>query len=105
MPKVLTRTFLLIIFLLSGLLTAHAQSDALSIDIKKPDKYENKKLGSEKTETKKWTIPRRFVQNGITKFNWHYNARNRLEAVLERTKEQHKDDYNHLLSFYNYTLQ
>jgi tetratricopeptide (TPR) repeat protein len=103
--KVLTRTFLLFFFLISGLLSAHAQSDALSIDIKKPEKYENKKLGSEKTETKKWTITRRFVQNGITKFNWHYNARNRLEAVLARVKEMHKDDYNQLLTFYNYTLE
>src|SRR5688572_14317588 len=105
MPKVLTRTFLLLFFLFNGLLSAHAQSGALSIDLKKPEKFENKKLGSEKTETKKWTISRRFVQNGVTKFNWHFNARNRLAAVLERTKMQHRDDYNQLLTFYNYTLE
>jgi Uncharacterized protein conserved in bacteria len=102
---VLTRTFLAFIFLLGGMLTAEAQSGALSIDLKKPEKYENRKLQSEKTETKKWTITRRFVQNGTTKFNWHYNARNKLQGVIDRAKEQHKDDYNKLLSFYNYSLE
>jgi tetratricopeptide (TPR) repeat protein len=105
MPKVLTRTILIIFFLFTGLLSANAQSGALSFDLKKPEKFENKKLGSEKTETKKWTIPRRFVQNGITKFNWHFNARNRLAGVLERTKMMHRDDYTQLLSFYNYSLE
>jgi tetratricopeptide (TPR) repeat protein len=102
---VLTRTFLLLFLLFNGLLSVHAQSGALSIDLKKPEKYENKKLQSEKTETKKWTIKRRFFQNGTTKFNWHFNARNRLQAILDRTKEQHRDDYNKLLTFYNYTLE
>lgn len=102
--KVLTRTILLFFFLF-GWLSSDAQSGALAIDIKKPEKFENKKLGSEKTDTKKWTISRRFVQNGVTKFNWHFNARNRLEGVLERSKMQHRDDYNTLLSFYNYTLE
>lgn len=85
--------------------SADAQQGGLSFDLKKPEKFENKKLGSEKTETKKWTITRRFTQNGVTKFNWHFNARNKLEGVLERTKMQHKDDYNTLLSFYNYSLE
>lgn len=101
---VLTRTFLVFIFLFFGLLAAEAQSGALTVDLKKPEKYENRKLQSEKTETRKWTITRRFVQNGTTKFNWHFNARNRLQAIIDRTKEQHKDDYTRLLSFYNYTL-
>jgi hypothetical protein len=101
MPKVLTRTILLFLLISACLPSADAQQGGLSFDLKKPEKFENKKLGSEKTETKKWTLTRRFTQNGVTKFNWHFNARNKLEAVLERTKMQHKDDYNNLLSFYN----
>jgi outer membrane protein assembly factor BamD (BamD/ComL family) len=85
--------------------SAHSQGGGITFDLKKPEKFENKKLGSEKTETKKWTITRRFTQNGVTKFNWHFNARNKLEGVLERTKMMHKDDYNELLTFYNYTLE
>jgi tetratricopeptide (TPR) repeat protein len=100
----LTRIILLSLFLVVWLPDLLGQS-GLSIDLKKPEKFENKKLGSEKTAEKKWTIPRRFVQNGVTKFNWHFNARNKLQAVLERAKAQHRDDYSQLLSFYNYTLE
>jgi tetratricopeptide (TPR) repeat protein len=80
-----------------------AQQPLLSFDLKgKPKKYEDKKLRSEKTGDKKWTIVRRFTQNGVTKFNWNFNANARLEAVLERAKLSFKDDYTHLLPFYNF---
>jgi outer membrane protein assembly factor BamD (BamD/ComL family) len=76
----------------------------LSFDLKKPQKYENRKLGSEKTEEKKFTLFRRFTQNGITKFNWNFNAAKKLSEVIARAKASHKDDYTHLLSFYNFSL-
>jgi len=100
----LTRIILLSLFLIVWLPDLSGQSGT-TIDLKKPEKFENKKLGSEKTAEKKWTIPRRFTQNGVTKFNWHFNARNKLQAVLERAKAQHRDDYSELLSFYNYSLE
>ena len=99
----MTRIFVLIVFLLSGLPYSYGQP-SLSFDLKKPQKFENRKLGSEKTEDKKFTIVRRFTQNGVTKFNWHFNANNKLNEVIARAKAQHKDDYNRLLSFYNYSL-
>lgn len=72
------------------------------MDLKKPEKYENRKLASETTDDKKFGLLRRFTQNGITKFNWHFNAKTRLELLLEMMKDNHKDDYAQLLSFYNY---
>jgi Uncharacterized protein conserved in bacteria len=101
--QVLTRILVLILFLFSGLPYIYGQP-TLSFDLKKPAKFENRKLGSEKTEEKKFTVVRRFTQNGVTKFNWHFNANNKLNEVLARAKAQHKDDYNRLLSFYNYSL-
>ena len=77
---------------------------SLSFDLKKPKKFENKKLGSEKTAEKKFTLPRRFVQNTVTHYNWHYNANNRLNEVVARAKDAHIDDFSNLLSFYNYDL-
>lgn len=95
--------FLLLLFL--GLNDLSAQLiPALSFEIKKPQKLENKKLGSEKTGEKKFTAPRRLMQNTVTKFNWHFNANEKLKEILARAKEAHKDDYNQLLSFYNYSL-
>jgi tetratricopeptide (TPR) repeat protein len=101
---VLTRIFLLFIICSSWLPATFGQS-ALTFDLKKPKKYEEKKLGSEKTADKKFTVVRRFTQNGVTKFNWHFNANTRLNEVIARVKAQHKDDYTQLLSFYNYSLE
>ncbi|NML22165.1 hypothetical protein HHL16_14880 [Pseudoflavitalea sp. G-6-1-2] len=80
-------------------------AQAWSFNLKKPAKYEDKKLPSEKTEEKKFTLWRKFTQNGVTKFNWHFNAKERLAQLLERAKLAHRDDYNKLLSFYNYDLE
>lgn len=72
---------------------------------KKPEKYEERKLGSEKTADKKFTTIRRFTQNNITHYNFYFNANNKLNGVIEKAKISQKDDYAQLLSFYPYTLE
>ncbi len=72
---------------------------------KKPEKYENRKLGSEKTADKKFTVVRNFYQNNITHYNYYFNANNRVNMVLERAKMSQKEDYSGLLRFYPYTLE
>lgn len=79
--------------------------DALAVDLKKPEKFENKKLGYEKTADKKFTLPRRFTQNTFTHYNYYFNANNKLTEAIARVKASHKDDYSQLLPFYNYTLE
>lgn len=98
------RTLVLFILLIFTLPKIYAQP-TLSFDLKKPKKFENRKLASEKTEDRKFHVVRRFTQNGITKFNYHYNAYKKLAEVIARAKAQHKDDYARLLSFYNYSLE
>ena len=71
---------------------------------KKPEKFENRKLGSEKTADKKFTVPRNFYQNSITHYNYYFNANNRVNTVVDRAKLSLKDDYSNLLSFYPYSL-
>lgn len=100
--KVLSR--ILIVIVLAMTILQEVKAQAWSFNLKKPEKYENKKLPSEKTEEKKWTLWRKFTQNGVTKFNWHFNARERLTQLLDRAKAMHRDDYTKLLSFYNYDL-
>ena len=72
---------------------------------KKPEKFENKKLGSEKTADKKFTVPRNIYQNNITHFNYYFNANNRVNTVIDRAKLSLKDDYTNMLAFYPYTLE
>ena len=72
---------------------------------KKPEKFEERKLGSEKTADKKFTKPRHLIQNTVTHYNYYYNANNKLNAVVERAKIAQKDDYSKLLPFYSYSLE
>jgi tetratricopeptide (TPR) repeat protein len=86
-----------------------AQPPQWTIDLlgkeKKPEKFENKKLGSEKTENKKFTFFRRFVQNNITRYNFYFNAANKLDGIVERAKVAQQNDYSKLLPFYPYSLE
>ena len=81
----------------------HAQL-GFSFDIPKPKQYEDRQLRSEKSEQKKFTVPRRFIQNTSTHYNYFFDANNKLNEIIDRAKEAHKDDYTQLLSFYNYDL-
>ncbi len=97
--------YLLIIIFSVFFLDVSGQPTYSSLDITKPKKYENRTLGAEKTDTKKFKTPRHFLQNTITHYNYYYNANNKLNETLRRAKAQHKDNYDKLLSFYNYDLQ
>lgn len=76
----------------------------INLDIKKPPEYENRVLRSEKSDRKKFNVPRRFIQNTVTHYNYFFNANNKLNEVLERAKASFTDDYSQLIPFYNYSL-
>ncbi|MBX3242067.1 MAG: hypothetical protein KIT80_13850 [Chitinophagaceae bacterium] len=80
------------------------QKDA-TLDVKKPEKYENRVLGSDKTFTTKYTVPRKLVQNTTTHYNYYFNANIKIENVIAGAKQSFKDDYTELLPFYNYSLE
>ena len=75
-----------------------------SPEIKKPKEFENRTLRSEKSDKKKFTVPKRFIQNTVTHYNYVFNATNKLNEILDRAKSAFTDDYSQLIPFYNYTL-
>ncbi|MFT3680356.1 MAG: tetratricopeptide repeat protein [Ferruginibacter sp.] len=87
----------------------HAQQPGWTIDLlgkeKKPEKFEERKLGSERMAEKKFTIVRRFFQNNYTRYNYFFNANNKINAVLERAKENQADDFTKLLPYFPYSLE
>jgi hypothetical protein len=96
--------FLLILSLIcQAYQTAYGQL-GVSFNLKKPKEYEERQLRSEKSDQKKFTLPKRFVQNTVTHFNYVFNANQKLNEILEKAKTEHKDDYSKLLPFYNYSL-
>ncbi|MEX0636404.1 MAG: hypothetical protein WD135_06525, partial [Ferruginibacter sp.] len=107
----LLKPFLLGILFISGLffsLSVFAQPtwtiDALGKE-KKPVEYEEKLLASEKTGQKKFTTFKRFIQNNVTRYNYYFNANNKLNLVVERAKMAQKEDFSKLLPFYPYSLE
>lgn len=76
----------------------------VNLEKDKPKQYENRVLGSEKTDKKKFTLPRRVLQNTYTHYNYYFNANEKLKEILVKAKAEKKDDYTQLLPFYNYTL-
>ena len=72
---------------------------------KKPEKYEEKILASEKTADKKFGPVRKFLQNNTSHYNFYFNANNKLNTVIERARLSNKDNYAKLLSFYPYSLE
>jgi len=76
----------------------------LSFEIKKPQKYESRTLPSEKTANTNFTVPKRLYNNTVSRFNYYFNANNKLNDLLTKAKEAYVDDYTQLLSFYNYKL-
>jgi predicted negative regulator of RcsB-dependent stress response len=93
----------LFIILCFSVFTGQAQM-GFSFDIKKPQQFDDRVLGSEKSESKKFSTPRRFIQNTFTHYNYFFNANNKLNEVLENAKSLHIDDFNELLTFYNYSF-
>ena len=94
---------LLLFILCFTFFQAHAQQ-GFSFDIKKPEQFDDRVLASEKSETKKFGLGKRFVHNTFTHYNYFFNANNKLNEVLEIAKAAHYDEYTELLSFYNYSL-
>lgn len=76
-----------------------------TIELKKDKPYENRTLPAEKSGNKKFTLPKRIYNNTVTHFNYYFNANQRLNEILERAAESHRDDYTQLLSYYDYDLE
>jgi len=96
------QTLLLLAVLSSGGVRAQF---SYSIQLEKPKEYEDRILRSERTPDKKIRMPQRILQNTVTRYNYFFNASNKLNEVIERAKLAFQDDYTQLLPFYNYSLE
>lgn len=103
------RSYLLLLFsmffLFSGNIALLYAQPNTSIELTKPKKYEERKLGAEKTADTKMGLVKRAFQNNFTHFNYYYNAKQKIIEIESLSKQQHKDNYTQLLSFYPFTLE
>src|ERR1700733_15165206 len=100
-----TYSKILLLGVLSCLYLAVSAQVGVDYDLTKPKKFENRILASETSNNgKKFKKSRRFIQNTITHYNFYYNANEKIKMIIARAKSQFREDYTHLLPFYNYTL-
>ena len=108
MPRRKYSPFIILSVFCSFCISSFAQLPSWTFDMgtdKKPEKFETKKLGSERTADKKFKLPRHIIQNTVSHYNYYFNANNKINAVLERASMSNQDDYAKLLSFYPYSLE
>lgn len=101
--KYISRTAALLIIFCQLSIISDAQ-EGIDLNVPKPKEYDNRVLRSERSSQKKFTLPKRFVQNTVTHYNYYFNANNKIKEVIDRAKAAFKDDYSTLLPFYNYSL-
>lgn len=105
MPKPIRNIIVsLLLITLSGLYFQAPAQEGVPIDVKKPPQFESKILKSEKTGEKKFTLPRRLMQNTASHYNFYFNAKNKFDAIIERATDAQRDDFTKLLPFYGYSL-
>ena len=75
------------------------------VDLPKPEQFEKRILASEKTGDGKLNPIKRFNQNILTHYNFHFNAEIELNEVVFSANQSHKDDFTKLLSFYDHSLE
>lgn len=93
-----------IFFIFCQLSVSSSAQLGISFNIKKPKEYDERVLRSERSDEKKFTLPRRFIQNTVTHYNYYFNANNNLNEIIAKAKASFTDDYSKLIPFYNYTL-
>jgi outer membrane protein assembly factor BamD (BamD/ComL family) len=81
-----------------------AQVDA-SILPTKPANYEKRLLSSDKISDKKINPVKKSLENLSSRYNFYFNAENKLNGIIDAATAQNKDNYTSLLSFFPYNLE
>ncbi len=69
---------------------------ALELKIKKKqDKYTNEDM-----RKKKWTLPRKVIQNTFTRYNYYFNANRKMEEAIENMVRSGTDNYDSLIALF-----
>ncbi len=96
---------LFLAFLMTGNRHELQAQPKLEFEIKKPDSFANRQLGSEKFANRKFTLLRRAFQNTYTRYNYVFNANEKINEIIRYAKEFQKDDFTTLLPFRSYDLE
>jgi predicted Zn-dependent protease len=66
--------------------------------------FDERPLPYERLLNTKYTLARRAYQNTVSQFNYLFNAEEELKEIIQKSRNNYKDEYGNLLSFYDYDL-
>jgi tetratricopeptide (TPR) repeat protein len=66
--------------------------------------YAAREIPSVALSEKKYTLKRRLYQNMVSRYNFYFNANNKLTEAIETITAAHKDNFDEILPFYPYPL-
>jgi tetratricopeptide (TPR) repeat protein len=70
----------------------------LALDLKIKKKHEA--WSNEKMLKKKWSAPRRFLQNTYTHYNYYFNADKKMDEALANMQRGRKENYDSLIALF-----
>jgi hypothetical protein len=79
-------------------LDAREKKQQLAFELKIKKKH--KEYSNEKMLKKRWSLPRQFVQNNFTRYNYYYNINRKMEEAMQNMQRARKDNYDSLLALY-----
>ena len=66
--------------------------------------FDERPLPYERLLNTKYTLARRAYQNTVSQFNYLFNAEEELKEIIQKSRNNYKEEYGNLLSFYDYDL-
>lgn len=74
------------------------EKSQLALELKIKKKHEA--WSNEKMLKKKWSAPRRALQNTFTHYNYYFNADRKMDEALENMQRVKKEDYDSLIAIF-----
>lgn len=76
------------------------KEDKMKLALELKIKQKRSAWNNEKMLKKKWSVPRRLLQNTYTHYNYYFNADKKMDEALANMQRMSKEDYDSLLALF-----
>lgn len=76
------------------------KQDKIDLAIKLSIEKKHKAWNNEKMLKKKWSLPRRVIQNTFTRYNYYFNANKKMDEALLNMQRARKEDYDSTITLF-----
>jgi hypothetical protein len=77
-----------------------AKKDKLNLTMELKIKKKQEAYSNEKMRKKKWTLPRKVIQNTFTRYNYYFNADRKMDEAVDNMVRSNTDNYDSLIALF-----